>query len=449
MMESVHINIKQLVTIAFAYAVSTSAAQAIPLHQALAIAYKNNPSLEAERTQMKQIDEAMPQALSGWLPTTSASIERGKEDRKIGSASSDNITDTKGISITQPLFQGGKTLAQIKQAEHTISAGRYNLQQAEQTVLLDAVIAYMNIVHNREVFELNDNNVAVLTKHLEATKERFRLGEVTRTDVAQAEASLAQALSEKLSSQGALTSSYATYERIIGEAPSDVSMPENPVVIEANLQQLIELAYENNPQLNATQQNKYSAEKSVYIEKTSLFPEINLLGKKQKQRGTLFSSSDIETESISFQVSVPLYQSGAEYSRVRQAKQAARKVEFDLKEQRNRVQEETIRAYQDFQVSRASITSNKASISAFESALEGTQQEALAGARTTLDVLDAEQNLFAAKVNLVRSKRDEIVSAYTLLAQVGKLNAEELKLDVTHYDPKENYDNVKYQIIGF
>lgn len=422
---------------------------AINLNEALALSYTKNPQLEAERMALRSIDESMPQALSGWLPSISATFQRGMQYQDIGSTENNRITDTRRGEITQPLFKGGNTWFATKKAHYDILSARHKLRSTEQDTLLSAVIAYMDIVRDQEVLELNKNNKTILEKHLDATKERFQLGEVTRTDVAQAEASLAQALSEKIIAQGNLESSRAAYERVIGTAPTGVSMPTNPVVIKASLSHLITLAEENNPLVNMAKYDKLSAEKDISIKKSSLLPEVNLVGSKQRQKGSSLSAAETDTESVIFQVSVPLYQSGSEYSQIRQAKFSAYKHQFDLDEQINKVREDTIRAYQDFQVAKASITSNNSSVEAFQSALEGTEHEAKVGARTTLDVLDAEQDLFVAKANLIRSKRDEIVAAYTVLAHIGRLNASELGLNVTTYDPKVNYEKVKYKIIGF
>lgn len=429
---------------------SSTPALATELYEALAQSYQNNPSLAAERARLRAADEAIPQALSGWLPNVSASWQRAKEDRDVDGVDSERIADTKSISITQPVFRGGASLAQYKQAKYSIESARHTLKQAEQNILLGAATAYMDIVQAQEVHELNINNVSVLKKQLNATKERFRLGEVTRTDVAQAEASLAEAQAQEISAKGDLDSVLATYERAVGIPPENISMPEEPTAIEGSLEKFINTALDKNPQVKIAENDKLAAEKGVTIQRASIFPQVDLLANRQYLEGSFqFQANDIENTAISFQVTVPLYQSGAEYSRIREAKDNVRQLEDTYQEQRNRVREETIRAFQAYQVAKASIVSNKASIAAFESALEGTQQEAKVGSRTTLDVLDAEQDLFTAKVNLVLSQRNAIVNYFSLMSQLGKLNVEELQLNVTAYDPYKHYNSTKIKFIGF
>jgi len=423
---------------------------AIGFNEALAKAYRNNPSLEAMRENLKSVDENMPGALSGWLPTISASMDRGKRDTNFGGTSSVKVTDTRDIELNQPLFRGGQTISEMKKAKNTIIAARATLRSVEQDVLLEAVTAYMDIIRDREVLELTRNNIKVLTKHLEVTEERFSLGEVTKTDVAQAEVSLAIAISEKINAGGTLESSKATYERIIGEEPVELENIDNPITINASLEDITGISLKENPLIKIAEYNKNAARNSISLEKGKLLPRLDLLASRQKQKGALFSSgADIESDSFSFSLAIPLYQSGAEYSRIRQAKYNLGKLKYDLIDQQNKIREAVVHAYNNFQVARATIKSNQATIGASKIVLEGTQQEAKVGARTTLDVLDAEQDLFEAKANLVRSKRDEIVSSYTLLAQVGRLNVGELGLDVEVYDPEENYNKRKYQIIGF
>jgi outer membrane protein len=194
---------------------------------------------------------------------------------------------------------------------------------------------------------------------------------------------------------------------------------------------------------------KWLQKNRVSVEKGKLLPTVSFQASKDEQKGALFSSSDLDNERYSINVSIPLYQSGSEYSTIRQAKFNHGRTKLSLEDQRNKVREAVIEAFNNFHVARAVIKSNKAAIASSEIALEGTQEEAKFGARTTLDVLDAEQELFEAKVNLVRSKRDEAVSSYTLLSYIGRLNPKELGLAIDAYDPEENYNKRKYQIIGF
>lgn len=425
-------------------------ANAIELEEALALAYNNNPSLKSMRAHVMSVDETAPTALGGFLPRASASYQRGKLDSKFGTSETNRINDTKEISFSQPIFRGGASISALNQAKDNIKSARESLMQTEQEVLLDAITAYMNIVRDQEVLELARNNLNVMQKHLDVTNERFNFGEVTKTDVAQSEAAVARAMAEKISAEGALEASSSFYERVVGEKPVGVTMPELKIAINYPVNDLIELSKTGNPGIKALNYQKYAAEGEIKKNKASLLPSVDLNASKQKQKGALFGGgNDIDSTSIGFSVSIPLYQSGAEYSRVRQSVHEVTKIEYDIEEQINRVKEQIVSSYQQHQVANSSIASNEAEIEATQIALDGTEKEAKIGSRTILDVLDAEQELFQAKTNLVRSKRDKIVSAYTLLALIGNLNAGELGLAVDFYDPEKHYDDVKYQIIGF
>ena len=441
-------NIKKII-VTLLIASSSSSSFAMSFEDALSLAYNNNPFLKSAREDLKITDEQMPQAISGFLPQISANVERGKRDTTQSGTSVEKLTDSKEIVIRQPLFRGGQTYNNIKMAKNVIHAERESLREIEQEVLLEAITAYADIIKDQEVLELSKNNVEVLTKHLEVTTERFELGEVTKTDVAQAEAGLAVAKSEMLSADGTLESSIATFIRIVGEKPGILKEFNKPISFANSLDELIQIAMAENPSILTLQHNGMAAKNRVSVEKGKLLPSVNLQASKDKQQGVLFSTSDLENERFSINVSIPLYQSGSEYSRVRQAKFNHGRLQLGLEDQRNKVREAVIEAFNRFHVARAVIKSNKAAIEASEIALEGTQEEAKFGSRTTLDVLDAEQELFEAKANLIRSKRDEIVSSYTLLSLIGRLSPSELGLTVDIFDPKENYNKRKYQIIGF
>jgi outer membrane protein len=416
---------------------------------ALSMAYNNNPALKAAREDVKSTDEQMPQAISGFLPNVVANVQQGKRNTDQGATSDDQTTGTKEIAITQPLFRGGQTYNRIKQAENTIFAARERLKQIEQDVLLEAITAYADIIRDKEVLDLSKNNVEVLQKNLDVTTERFGLGEVTKTDVAQAEASLAVAKSEQINADGVLKSSEATYTRIIGEAPNILEPIKNPFDIQASLDEMIQIAMEENPSLKTASYSEIAAKSEVRVEKGALLPRVDLRASKDEQKGVLFSSSDLENERVSINLSIPLYQSGAEYSSVRQAKFNHGRLKSTLDDQKNKVREAVIEAFNNFHVAKAVIESNKSAIQASEIALNGTREEAKFGARTTLDVLNAEQDLFEAKANLIRSKRDAIVSSYRLLAFIGRLNPSQLGLAISTYNPEESYNKRKYQIIGF
>ncbi len=423
---------------------------AATLQEALETTYKTNPELAAERSNLASIDEQAAQAFAGWLPTATFGYDKGHEKVEIGSRPEQSDSTTAMTwRIQQPIFNGGRTVALTHRATQAIKASRATLQVTEQRVLLDAVTAYMNVIRDHDVLELSRNNVSVLEKHLEITQERFRLGEVTRTDVAQAEARLASAISDRTQAEGQFSTSQATYKRVVGVAPSN---PVSPTVLPAlptTLDEAIARAKAYNPIVKRAKYSLEVAHYDVNANVAELLPDVALVGTKSDDDGfAAYGGQDYSSETIALNVTVPLYQSGTEYSRIRQAKETKQQRKFLLDDADNSAVEDAISAWENYQVAKATIVSTKASADAAQVALDGVTQEAEVGSRTTLDVLDAEQELFVAKSNLIRAKRNEIVAMYNLQAVMGVLTAGDLKLNVPIYDPEKHYDDVKYKFIG-
>lgn len=411
-------------------------------------AYRTNAELEAMRQNVMVSDENMPSAVSGFLPSAYATYNRGRSERDIGGASDDNITENREVQIRQPLFRGGKNISRVNQAKHLVGAARADLREAEQRVLLDSCVTYMDVFRDVKILELANSKIDVMQKHLDVAKERFSLGEVTKTDVAQAEASHANAISEKITAEGSLEASKAALKRVSGVEFAEME-PALPVSVQITLEEMIEIAMEENPAIESVKYNKDAAQNNLSSEKSDLLPTVDMVASKSRQKGALFSNSQIDDTSLTVNVTVPLYQGGSEYSDVRRAKRNLSKFNYSLDEQRNKIREEVIRAWNNLEVAKAVIKSDESAVKASEIALDGTRQEVNAGTRTMLDLLDAEQDLYRSKASLIRAKRDEVVSSYTLLAQVGRLSAEELGLNVEIYNPEDNYNKRKYQIIGF
>jgi len=445
--------ILQLSAFLILYLLLFTGAYATSLNEALISSYKTNPEIKSAILALQSVDEEMPLAISGMLPSASASLQRSKKKLSYDAVDTSGITDTKSIEITQPLFKGGRTYASIKKAKNDIMAAREHLKIVEQQVLLDAVSAYMDIVRDKEIFELAKNNHSVLKKHLESTQTRFKLGDVTRTDVAQSNASLAKANSDRILAERTLESSKATYIKVIGMSPNDVSMPKKSIFMKGNLDELIKIALQNNPYIKTAEYNADSAKNNISVEKSTLLPQLVAFANKNRQMDVSnipsVNGKTIDSSSFGIRLSIPLYQAGAEYAQIRKAKIIAGKNSFDLITTQNNVRESVIKAYQDFNVAQSLIKSDQSSVNSFAVALKGVQQENIAGLRTTIDVLDAENDLYNAKATLIASKANEIVSSYNLLAQLGRLTTKELGLK-TDGNNNEIYSNkLKYQIIGF
>jgi outer membrane protein len=428
-------------------------AQVTSLDQALVLAYQNNPSLQAQREALKVVDEQMAQAISGYRPTITGNWEKGRYESRFGtnpSASAD--TETQALQVRQPLFSGLETVYSVSAAEANIQAQRQALKDAEQNTLLDTATAFADVIRTRKLVDLGLKNEEVLRSHLKASNDRFRVGEVTRTDVAQSESRLATATSQRVQAEANAASAEATFERIVGqkmarEAVADMVQLSLPETLAA----AIELAQKENPSLRQRQFNRDAAEETIGVQRSQLLPKVDLVGTMQRQNdlATSFGTIDTRNDSLVVGVSIPLYESGSSWSRTRAARKELEKTKFDAMDVGNRVQESVVKAWEDWQAARATNTSNQTAIDAAKTALVGATQEYLYGTRTTLDVLDAEQELFQAQVNLVTSQRNEVVAQCNLAVLVGNFTAAGLKLPVEIYDPQVHYDNNKYKILGY
>lgn len=427
-------------------------ANAQTIEDSMASAYNSNPSLLSGRAQLRATDEALPQALAGWRPVVTASGTIGKSvtDAEVLPKNVYQTPRTASLQVTQPIYRGGRTVAGTERAKNQIQAQRARLSQTEQSLLLDVATAYMNVLRDRAIVDLNRNNEQVLNTQLEATRDRFRVGEVTRTDVSQAEARLSGAVADRIAAENTLQVSAATFERTVGAAPGTLNAPRIPEqLLPASVEDAQRLASTDNPNVIASQFDEGAAQKTIDEVRGELLPTLNLVGSVTRQEdNSLSSTGRINQGQIVAQLSVPLYEAGSTYSRVRQAKQTAGQRRTDIDVQRRSAVESATQAYENLESARARIESLDTQIRSNQVALEGVRQEQLVGSRTVLDVLNAEQELLNAQVNRVRSERDYQVAAYQVLASVGRLNARQLSLPVDYYDVEANFNAVKGKWIG-
>jgi TolC family type I secretion outer membrane protein len=438
-------------------ALMIGAAQAQTMEEALAQTYRTNPQLSADRARQRATDEGVPRALSNWRPTVTVSGSAGKgrdrlrQENAVGTTLSSDARRTPEVatlSVTQPLYRGGRTLAETSRAENLVLQGRAQLQSTEQSVLLDAATAYTNLLQDQAVLDLNINNEQVLQRQLDAARDRFQVGEITRTDVSQAEARLSRARADRIQSEGNLTSSRANYLRIVGEPPARLSPARVPAVIPANETDALNSAASDNPAVISSRYAERAARDDVDLVSGELLPTVSLQGTLSRQHESQTEGFERDVAEATGVLSVPLYQAGSVDARVREAKQTASQRRILVDDTVRRAKEDATRTWEALTTARARIQAFQAQIRANEIALEGVEQEARVGSRTVLDVLDAEQELLDAKVNLVRAQHDEIVSAYQLTASVGRLTAQSLKLPVEVYDPTLYYSKTRERWIG-
>lgn len=435
-------------------------ASADTLREALGLAYANNPSLQAARAQLRAVDESVPLALSGWRPrvTVSGDISRRRNETVIQTAIGSGAlfaggttlrtSQSTSLSVSQPLFQGFRTTANTAQARSNVAAQRARLQSSEQQIILAGATAYFDVLRDTAIVELRGNDVQVLARQLEATKDRFRVGEITRTDVAQAEARLSASVSARILAEGNLQRSRAAYVNVIGKQPEDLLQPDGLGTLPASVDRALISASENNPNVVAAEYTAEAAQENIKSVQGELLPSLSLDGQLSKGWDTVADRSTSETAQARLALTMPLYQGGATYARLRQAKHTAGQRRLEADQARLDAREAATSAWEAYQSAGASIASIETQILASEIALEGVQREAEVGARTVLDVLDAEQELLDARVGLVTAQRDQLVASLQLLSSIGQLTAEDLNLSVSVYDAEEHFRDVENTFIG-
>jgi len=425
-------------------------ASAETLNQALSAAYTYNPRLDAERARLRATDESVPQARSGYRPFIEANADIGFEDNRVrlddnqGRIGSQTVPRGYDISLQQNLFNGFRTTNQVNQAEANVRAGRENLRQIEGEVLLDAVTAYMDVVRDQAIVALQDNNVNVLSRELAATKDRFDVGEVTRTDVAQSEARRAGAVSALDQARANLKSSRAEYERVIGAPPSNLREPPVPTrLLPKSLEAATAIALNESPLIINALYLEKSASYNVDTIRGELLPTVTLQATYQDRFEPSSGIAESETALVTGRVRVPIYQGGEVEARVRAAKHTHVSILQTIEDVRTQVRANTVTAWSQYQAAVAQIESDKAQVAANQTALAGVREEEKVGQRTLLDVLNAEQELLNAQVQLETSRRNMIVAAYALLLSIGRLDAATLNITQTVYDPEEHYHEVR------
>jgi len=427
----------------------SAAADAQSLADAMAQAYYNNPTLNAQRAQLRAQDELLPQAYSNYRPfvTLDGNVGVQGTDTNVSDWDS-NIPGGAGLSVVQPLYRGGRSDAEVGRANNLIQSQRAVLFDTEQLVLLDAVTVYTNVVRDVAVLDLAQNNEEVIGRQLEATRDRFEVGEVTRTDVAQAEARLATAKADRVRAEGNLVSSKASFRRVIGVEAVALERPQPLTDMPVNEIEAFRIAEAEHPAIIAAKFAEQAARDDVRITEGTLLPEINLRGTVERSYDEFGLADRQDIASLRAEISIPIYTAGLNTSLVRQDKQIAGQRRIEIDEQRRRVIEGVTLAWEDYLTAQAQIEAFREGVRAAEIALEGLQKEALVGARTVLDVLDGEQELFQARVDLVVAQRDLVVATYALQAALGRLSAKHLALPVEPYDFEAYYETVREKWSG-
>lgn len=451
---------------AIIFGLTGAATQAQTLTDALAEAYNTNPQLLAQRALLRSTDEQVPQALSFWRPQVTftgqigmatSSLERPPTAAELAVGKSRSVLhaitrpDLVQFQAAQPIYRGGRTVAQTRQAINTVESTRAQTLAVETSVFQAVAMAYLDVVRDQALVEVQRNNVEVLRKQLEATQDRFRVGEVTRTDVAQAESSLAQAQGTLVTQLGTLEISRAEYVRAVGHQPGRLVLPRDRPTLPATREEALSLAATNNFTVISAKFAELAARDNIDVVRGQLLPQVSVVGTLARtyDQSVSFKGALSNSAQVTAQLTMPLYEGGAIYSQTRQAEQTVGQRRSQVDDARRAAVQTATQFWSTLQAARASISSFAAAVRAAQIALEGVQQEALVGTRTVLDVLIQNQQLLSTQSQLVTAQHDAALAEFNLASAVGRLIAPELNLPVKLYDMELHYKEVKDKWIGF
>ncbi|MGO8911174.1 MAG: TolC family outer membrane protein [Bradyrhizobium sp.] len=432
--------------------IAATPASADTMEAALLRAYQNNPQLNAQRATVRATDENVPQALSGYRPKVAATASGGGQyTNELAEISSGSKIEegpqgphAVGVTVTQTLYNGNQTANKTRAAESQVSGAREGLRLMEQSVLLAAATVYMDFLRDAAILEVQRSNTRVLELTLKQTRQRFSAGLVTPTDVAQSEAQLAAGVTQELAAEANLTTTRANFRRIIGNEPAQLA-PASPVdrYLPETLRDAADISLAENPNVTAA---KYGIDVNflnVKVNEGALFPTVTLQASVQKTwQQTITQIRQFNASAVA-QVSVPIYQGGAEYSLIRQSKETLEQQRLTLEQVRDQARADLITAWGQLLAGKAQVTSSQSQVDASEIALLGTQKEATVGQRTVLDVLNAQQALVNARVALVTAQHDRVVASYAVLNTIGRLSPQVLHLATSVYDPSVHYHQVR------
>ena len=437
------------------------------LFEALAATYSNQPALLAERAKLRATDESVPQALAGWKPTVVLGTTAGYGDginRAYSSTLTNPVTGRPGATVTtqtvrdfatgqvtvsQNLYTGGRVQGNVNRSKNQVMAERAALINQEQTSFLASVTSYVGVIQARQLLELQHNNEQVLAKQLQATNDRFRVGEITRTDVAQAEAALAGARAQRETAEGNLLVARGTFRQVVGvQPPEDMVEPQPLLLPVKNEAEASALAATNNPTVIAALFNNASAKDAVDVAMAALMPQVGLQGQTFQQENAGARNSEASGYAVTLQMQVPLYQGGAEYGAVRAARQTQQQTSRQIDDAKRSAVQNAVQALSTYNSAKAAANSTRTAIRSNEIALEGVTREAIVGSRTTLDVLNAQQALLNSRTTLVQNLSQLITASFQVAQAIGRLTARDLRLPVPLYDETAYYNAVKDRWIG-
>ncbi|WP_412759845.1 TolC family outer membrane protein [Methylobacterium litchii] len=433
---------------AIAAVLASSQVGAETLESALVRAYRGNPTLNSGRATVRYTDEFVAIAQSGYRPQVNLSADIGSQytNGRI-SGTTFNQTTTPGgagLIVSQTLFNGFQTDNNVRRYESTVYSQRETLRFTELSVLYAAVQAYMNVLSNTATLELNRNNVEVLEEQLRQTRDRFNVGEVTRTDVAQAEARLAGARSQVSAAESTLRTSIGVYRQNIGVEPRSLA-PGRPLdrYVPGSLDAAVTIGLQEHPQIYSAIHALDAAESQVKVLEGQLYPQVTVQGSVQQRYDSTFPNDNSVAASLIGRVTIPIYEGGQVYAQVRQQKELVGQLRIDVDRIRDQVRAQIVDFWGRLEAAKAQVIAAQAQVQANEVALNGVREEARVGQRTTLDVLNAQQELLNSRVNLIVAQRDRVIFSYGVVQAMGQLTARFTALPVEAYSAKIHFDQVK------
>ncbi|VBB69061.1 Type I secretion outer membrane protein, TolC precursor [invertebrate metagenome] len=424
-------------------------AAADTLEEALVHAYWTHPQLEAQRARSRSSDETLRKALANWYPSIGLTGEMACGFSRANGAHQ-YTSHAVQLTLTQPLYRGGRTVAQVKQVEAQIRSEQQQLVHTEQTMLLAAAIAYLNLWRDEEILSLNIKNEEVLQRQLRATRERLAVGEITRTDVAQVEARLARATATRKQSVSVVKIAQAVYTQMIGKGADRLVFPTAPVLsLPATREEAISLARSNGPLVGVAAHSADAAVAGIRLAQGELWPTLSMkanVSRTWRKDPFSFQTKTVESTLV---LSIPLYQQGLVDSRLRAAKHNASKHVYEMQAARRQAVASAVQAWEALRASIAQIHANTIRMASVETAMQGVQREAHVGSRTVLDVLNTEQERLDAHVELAKLKRDKDVAIFQLLTAVGRMTIQDMiGLPVPPYAPEGRYQGVRGKWFG-
>ena len=442
--------LRKFISASLLAALMAGTASADTLREALVSAYHTNPTLTAQRQTLEATDATVAIAKAAGRPQVSAQVGINRTITESGLLinGGKGPTLTASVDLSYPLFSGGAVKNSVRAAQTRVEAGRATVQAVEGDVFTQAVTAYMDVIRDRAIVELNQNNVKVLETNLQATQDRFQIGDLTRTDVAQSEARLQLGRSQLATAEGRLTGSEATYRQVIGHAPGVLAPPPPLPPLPTTADEAVRIALANNPDLVATARQAIAAGYDVNVARASRLPTLaatagdtyanNLAGNNSPFIGNTGNAT-----TVGLSARVPIFQGGLPAARIRQAQaQQGQALEQVVGTERAVVQAARA-AFASYDAAQRAIQAESVAVQADQLALEGNRAEQSVGTRTIIEVLNAEQELLNSQVALVTAKRDSYVAGFQLLNAMGQAQAQDLGLDGGPlYDPLGNYRHV-------